>query len=105
MKIKKTRILGLILAFIIFFTNLPFGSGIVHAGAGDVEINVTNFPDKIFKGFVKQYDKNNNGILEKWETSGVTNIYLKSTSSKGKITSLEGIACFKDLEILDCSNN
>ena len=74
MKMKKTKILGLVLALIMFFTNLPFGSGIVHAEGEDVLINDDNFPDELFQAYVRKFDKNKDGSLSKAECDDVPKI-------------------------------
>ena len=79
MKMKKTKILGLVLALIMFFTNLPFGSGIVHAeGEDDVKIEFKNFPDEKFVDYVSEkYDTNpKDGKLRKAEREAVTELDL-----------------------------
>ena len=102
MKIKKTKILGLVLALIIFFTNLPFGMGIVHAQTGDIEINQMNFPDEIFRTYVTEnFDKNQkDGTLSQAELDAVKEIKL-TDSKYNDISSLQGISYFKNLETLN----
>lgn len=108
MKMKKTKILGLVLALIMFFTNLPFGSGIVHAEAGDIEINDTNFPDPIFKEYVKkEFDTiNPDGKLSKAERDAVQRIDVRTKNyNSERISSLKGIEYFTNLEDLNCAGN
>lgn len=102
MKMKKTKILGLVLALIMFFTNLPFGSGIVRAEAGDVEINESNFPDKKFKDYVRaNYDNEfiSKGYLRQGELDAVRTIDLTDIKYD-RISSLKGIEHFKNLKVL-----
>ena len=102
MKIKKTKILGLVLALIIFFTNLPFGMGIVHAEAGGVDINVGTFPDENFRTYVENnFDRNNDNYLSEDEL----NLVNKLNVAKKDIRSLKGIENFKNLIDFDCSSN
>ena len=102
MKIKKTKILGLVLALIMFFTNLPFGMGIVHAEAGDVNIE-TSFPDENFRNYVKEkFDTAEpKGVLSQAELDEVKKINVRGML----IYKLEGIEHFKNLEQLICESN
>ena len=69
--------------------------------AGDVAINETNFPDAIFRAFVKQYDKNSNGSLSSAELTAVRTMGCANES----IADLTGIEHFTALRSLLCSNN
>ncbi|MDY3106459.1 MAG: hypothetical protein SOW27_06375, partial [Fenollaria sp.] len=103
MKMKKTKVLGLVLALIMFFTNLPFGSGIVHAETGDIEIE-TSFPDPIFRQYViDNFDINpTDGKLSQEEIREATSIDLSFVS--GEFTKdLKGIEFLTNLEYLTCS--
>ncbi len=107
MKMKKTKILGLVLALIMFFTNLPFGSGIVHAEGEDVLINDDNFPDELFQVYVRKYDQNKDGSLSKAECDDVKNIdvsFEKHGYNENPIKSLVGIEHFQNLESLNFCN-
>lgn len=108
MKMKKTKILGLVLALIMFFTNLPFGMGIVHAEAV-IKIDEINFPDKKFKDYVsKKYDKDKNGELSQEERDAVKEIKVNRAQfddPTDPIKDLKGIECFPNLETLNCYNN
>lgn len=107
MKMKKTKILGLVLALVMFFTNLPFGMGIVHAEAG-IKIDNTNFPDQLFKEYVeKEFDANKDGTLSKEECDAVTKIdvsFEKHGYNENPIKSLVGIEHFQNLESLNFCN-
>ena len=107
MKMKKTKILGLVLAFIIFFTNLPFGSGIVHAEVEeDVKIIEDNFPDELFLEYVKQFDENKDGNLSKAERDKVTEINVERTNKDDfAYDYLNGIEFFPNLKELNFANN
>ena len=64
-----------------------------------VEINAENFPDEIFREFVKtNFDKDKDGFLSEDEICGVTRIYL----SEKEISDLEGIENFICLNCLNC---
>ena len=105
MKIKKTKILGLVLALIIFFTNLPFGMGIVHAEAGDVAVNATNFPDPNFMQYVKDnIDKDGDDNLSQAELDAVKSINV-SDVKYDNISYLQGIQHFKYLEELSVGSS
>lgn len=107
MKMKKTKILGLILALIMFFTNLPFGMGVVHAET-DIKIDNTNFPDQLFKEYVeKEFDTNIDGTLSKEECDAVKKIdvsFEKHGYNDNPIKSLVGIEHFQNLESLNFCN-
>lgn len=109
MKMKKTKILGLVLALIMFFTNLPFGSGIVHAGAGDIQINDTNFPDKKFRQYVSnKFDIDKNNMLSQAEIGEAKEIEVNRgqfDEISETIKDLKGIEFFTELETLNCYNN
>ena len=107
MKMKKNKILGLILALIMFFTNLPFGMGVVHAET-DIKIDNTNFPDQLFKEYVeKEFDTNIDGTLSKEECDAVKKIdvsFEKHGYNDNPIKSLVGIEHFQNLESLNFCN-
>ena len=66
-----------------------------------IKINATNFPDSVFREFVKQYDMDNNGWLSKKERTAV-----KTLDCHGKrIESLKGIEFFDELTSLSCERN
>ncbi|MBR6581033.1 MAG: leucine-rich repeat domain-containing protein [Ruminococcus sp.] len=67
-----------------------------------VEINETNFPDAIFREYVKEnFDTDGDGVLSAEEITAVTEI---DVHNKG-ISDLTGIEYFENLECLDCSLN
>ncbi len=108
MKMKKTKILGLVLALIMFFTNLPFGSGIVHAeGEDDLEINWDNFPDAKFREYIKDnIDTNGNESLSKAEREAVKIINVGRTDENDTpYNNLVGLKYFPNLQELYCFNN
>lgn len=71
------------------------------AEEGDVAINETNFPDSVFREFVKQFDTDGNMTLSKAEIENVKDI---DVSDRG-ISSLKGIEVFTSLTSLDCGYN
>lgn len=108
MKMKKTKILGLFLALIMFFTNLPFGSGIVHAeGEDDVKIEFKNFPDEKFFDYVKEnIDTNKDGYLSIVEREAVKDLNLNTPyEENSKYQNLVGIKYFPNLQKLTCTGN
>lgn len=109
MKMKKTKILGLFLALIMFFTNLPFGSGIVHAeGEDDVNIEFKNFPDEKFFDYVSEKIDTNprDDKLSKAEREAVTELSLDTPDEEdSKYESLVGIKYFPNLQKLTCTGN
>ena len=108
MKMKKTKILGLILALIIFFTNLPFGMGVVHAeGEEDLAIEFDNFPDAKFREYIKSIiDKDHSGSLSKAERDAVTEIKVGRTDyNDTQYANLVGLKYFPNLQTLICFDN
>ena len=81
--------------------------------AGDVEINETNFPDDMFREFVKKYDKDEDNKLSGDEIKKVKKIDIQRYDDSAK--DLKGIEYFTyltdlyiiqyDLESLDLSKN
>ena len=70
---------------------------------GDVEINETNFPDATFRAYVsKEFDTDNNGSLSQSERDAVSQIAFFPGKN---IKSLEGLAYFRNLKMLECSLN
>lgn len=110
MKMKKTKILGLVLALIMFFTNLPFGSGIVHAQGEEeyVAIDFKNFPDEKFSDYVSEKIDTNpkDGKLSKAERKAVTELDLNTLyEENSKYQNLVGIKYFPNLQKLTCTGN
>lgn len=64
-------------------------------------ITEDNFPDETFRNYVKQFDTNDDGILDVDELEEVTKI---DVGGKG-ISSLDGIEYFYYLEELNCGSN
>ena len=70
-------------------------------GFVNVNIDDINFPDAIFRDFVKQYDSDNDGWLSLYEISSVNKIILNDSG----LSSLKGIEFFTNLEELYCYRN
>ena len=67
-----------------------------------VEINETNFPDTIFREYVKKdFDKDGDGVLSAEEIADVTSLHLGELG----ISDLTGIQHFENLQTLSCSYN
>ena len=96
MKHTVQRTLALILALMMVLSvTTAFASG------KTVAINKKNFPDAIFRKYVKSFDKNKDGKLSAKEIKEVEEIGL---ADKG-ISSLKGIEFFTSLEYLNCDGN
>lgn len=68
----------------------------------DVEINAANFPDNIFRAYVRSnFDGDNDGILT---DEDIRNIKGINVSGQG-ISSLKGIEFFTDIIGINCSDN
>lgn len=96
--------LSLTLSLALALTLLP---GMALA-AGDVEINVKNFPDANFQKYIKDVlDTNKDGSLSEAEIAKVTELTFEYPDSPGvkmsNIASLKGIEYFTALTTLDCS--
>lgn len=108
MKMKKTKILGLVLALIMFFTNLPLGMGVVYAeGEEDLSIEFGNFPDAKFRDYIKDnIDKDGSGSLSKAEREAVTEIKVGRTDyNDTQYDNLVGLKYFPNLQTLICFDN
>lgn len=65
-------------------------------------INSTNFPDPVFREWVKSYDSNSNGKLSTAEVAAVTQMVLNNNAG---ISDLKGVELFTNLTKLKCSYN
>lgn len=72
-----------------------------------VEIGAENFPDEVFRQYVRDnFDTDRDGKLSLEECGAVTAIDVSgSESADGGMTSLKGIEIFADLHDLNCGNN
>ena len=69
---------------------------------GTIFINDSNFPDAVFRAYVKEkLDKDNNNCLSESERNAVTEIDVRSRN----ISNLYGIQFFPNLKSLYCGNN
>ena len=106
MKMRMKRIMGLFLALAVSIGCLSLNPTVSYANGdaanGGVKIDDnTNFPDKTFREFVKQYDTDHNGYLSQDESDQVTEISIGGMS----VSNLKGIEHFKNLKRLYCQNN
>ena len=111
----KKRILSLIVAFTMVVTLLP-GTALAApakkpsnkapakpAVKGELYINSKNFPDAIFRKYLKEFDENRNGRLSLAERNNVKYMNLSGEPVK----TLKGIGNFKNLEklnVAECKN-
>lgn len=97
---KRTMLtFGLAVAMMV----TPIASGVVTANAASssIKIDAKHFPDKMFRKYVKKFDKDKNGSLSKAERAKVKKIVV----SNKKIKNLKGVEYFTGLTKLDCSDN
>ena len=73
------------------------------ADTGDVEINDTNFPDEVFRAFVKDYDLDDNDILSQEELSKVTEIRIEHDDNIADLTGIEFFDYTTYLKCIYCS--
>lgn len=94
---RKTKILlGLMAMMLALAIN---GKIIASAAEGDVAINTTNFPDAVFRNYVKEkFDTDKNGVLSAEEIGKVGQISLY----KQNVSSLQGVEYFTSLYDLYC---
>ena len=81
---------------------IPAPQGEAAENAGDVAINKANFPDKVFREYVKHQDDDGDGKLSRAEIKAVKEIYLDGMRG---ITSLKGIEHFVNLTYLHCQDH
>lgn len=129
MRKKSTRLLSAALAVCMMLSVLPVGAFAAEPGTepengngvsaqettaaqseqtGDVAIDGTNFPDPIFREFVKQFDTSRDDTLSQSELAAVTELKCSKNSGTAddkKIKSLKGIEYFTSLKQLYCDWN
>ncbi len=67
----------------------------------DVVIDASNFPDKEFRAYVRQYDIDGDGTLSDAEIEAVTGMVVRGRS----VSDLKGIEFFSSLTMLNCNQN
>ena len=99
MKILKSlkHVVLVVAAGVVFF-----GAGNTVNAEGNVAINETNFPDSVFRNYVKEeFDTNKDGYLDKAEIQSVQMIDVP----KMNISSLKGVEYFSSVGRLFCEDN
>lgn len=99
---KRKRVLGATIGAMLGMGLLfsPYAKlSTVYGAVTPVTINETNFPDAVFREYVKDnFDTDNNGELSVSEMENVTRIDVAETD----VADLTGIENFTHLEELDC---
>ena len=92
----------------------PFTLNVEVVPDGSIAINASNFPDPVFREYLRnayhynsdvKFDQNGDGIFSEEERNAVTSIDLYNGYKGQKLTSLQGIDFFPNLELLSCSRN
>ena len=109
MKNKKVLLRTLATA-LLMSGGLALAGQTAHAAKGDVAITEENFPDSLFRGYVKKnFDKDKNGKLSLTEISDVKKIDCSGDTlgvmRNEAITDLKGIEYFTNLTELNCNGN
>ncbi len=73
------------------------------AGSGSVTIDKTSFPDDAFRAYISKNISSDGKTLTAQELSNTKSIDLSAWPDKAKITSLEGISVFRQLQTLNVS--
>ena len=102
---KRKRVLGAVIGTmlglsLLFSPNAELSP--VYGADAPVAIDETNFPDAVFREYVKEnFDKDGNDELSVSEMERVTTIYVTHKN----VADLTGIEYFNNLENLDCGYN
>ena len=82
---------------------LQVGSDVIITGyeKDAIAINEINFPDAVFREYVKQFDLNGSGLLSQEEIKEITGI----TVNEQGIKTLKGVEYFTSLKLLYCLSN
>ena len=113
---NRKRLCSALLCLILTVSMLPItgyaGEGEIEATGGSavqypIEINEDNFPDAAFRAYITKFDTDKNNSLSQKEIESVTEIDVSSDTYgvAQKISSLQGIKYFTNLEELSCSNH
>lgn len=72
----------------------------------DIEINMTNFPDRFLRSYIYREIDNGDGVLSKDECAAVKRIEVPGNDMKDNcVKDMTGIEWFPNLELLDCNWN
>ena len=98
---KLSKLFAGIITVGMIISNIGVIPEVKAAGAGDVAINPTNFPDENFRDAVRVYDTNGDEVLSKAERDIVTNLHCERRGIK----SVKGIEYFTEIQGLWCLQN
>ena len=105
---RMKRIMRFFLVLVMVMGFLPLNPTVSYANDdvanGGVEINKDNFPDPVFRDYVKRFDTdphNGDGKLSQTELQKVTSIWISEKS----VSDLKGIEYFTNLKELRCYEN
>ena len=84
-----------------FIRSLVVDKSTIIIWDGDIEIDEEHFPDDSFRLYVKQFDKDDNGVFSAEELTSVSEILIHGRGIKD----LTGIQYFTALKILRCYDN
>ena len=101
---RKLKLSGVIwiFAFVFILAGAFFAVPETVEAAEGVAIDATNFPDEVFRGYIKEkFDKNGDDVLSEEEITTVTEIDVTSAITfmpeENDIRTLSGIEVFKKL--------
>ena len=92
----------------------PFTLNVEVVPDGSIAINASNFPDPVFREYLRnayhydssvKLDQNGDGIFSEEERNAVTDISVTDGYKGQKLTSLQGIDFFPNLDLLSCARN
>lgn len=95
---KTIGLIGLMVVIVAIMIFMIFNLRTSYANTSyatmDVPIDENNFPDEVFRDYVKKFDTNHNGILSRDERNSTKSIKI----SDKKIADIKGIEFFQYLE-------
>ena len=74
---------------------------VVTYAEGDVPLDAAHFPDANFREWLKEKDRDNDGVLSAKERKYMTHMIIQDKN----IADLTGVAYFPELKVLHCSGN
>ena len=93
----KKRLLSMFLALMMCLSVLP-SAAFAENTVGDVPINEVNFPDPVFREYVKNLPGGDDGIFTTAEIDQITRINCFGTSVEN-LTGIEYFTALKDVHI------